>query len=954
MQPVERLAPSVPSPVPASMNIESALVENVSFIHQANISDTPSINQTINIKKEPLEEEDIHLYHQHRPGNLPVLLHKDDELEALGIKQGPLREELMHVDAENLEISIADKKRLSKKIADSATRQIRNLVKNIQEGKTGDAGADCYHIFSDEEHPELGFGLKAARAIRLGEVLPDLYGGFILRNRTQCDEMYVSSDSYCPTYFFETKGHRPRSKRGFRRKPVNVYSGIAGHLKNTNLALVNTALVQGDKVVPSDKNNLIAIRAGENIIVYMAIRDIKKDESLLINYGSRYRIMKHHPPIVKTEPDSISVGDGQPEGLPSGLSWLADNIGNADSWVDASFEVLPQLIALSESFRKQNALLVITKKEHEDDEKQRGDMVVSVIDSSNGEFVDHKEIINSDRHLAVIQYVPNENHYNAVWSPAGNVHFTLVENIYRLSTEKCRVQPIGKTGFCMTDAAAFALFKGRKDKTLAGKPLTDTMLTGIYGHDLREDIKNLIKILPQKNKQLTEDLEKKIQSIKFFEKNRVSEDDQVSQGTEIDSSDDSSVKEKIPSQKKGRITADLLRQFKKLPRKERNRRRFIKKNQLVPVTAMKYIYEDGKLTLRGKQKIQLDEGHKFSNPKEAINEWLNKTEEERAIPGARETLAIKYNVLFETLDSVLRRSGVNTRGLKSLQRIESYARNQIEEKNHVQPGHMKELHGMLMQNNSELSQEAVHAFCIKNNLDESKLPYFFKDNKFTARGRAVLNRQQGQDDRITADLIREWMALGDVRKNYGTKTTFCERNNISRHTLQVYATADDLKEAGEKIMQVEQQNEEMMAAMVKWAALTQEQRNGNRSIEKFSREYKVSYEPFRQKVMVKNVFKDKGRKFLIERGMTREEINALIAQSGGNLNPSSYKKITTEIIDGYRISTNEHNQKAFTEYCRKVGFETRRLVRYIGFNGQLTLRGKAKYNKKKPLAGSGK
>lgn len=953
MQPVARLTPAISSSISTPV-FESPLAGKIAFVQQAKISDVPMMSHPINIKQEPGEEDVVDLYHQRRPGSLPVLMHKDDELEALGIKQGPLREELMHVDAESLEINIADKKLLSKKIIDSATRQIRSIVKAVQEGKAGEAGADCYHIFNDEEYPELGFGLKAARPIRVGEVLPDLYGGFILRNRAQCDEMYASGDSHCPAYFFETRGHRPRAKKGFRRKPVNVFSGIAGHLKNTNLALVNTALLKGDRVISSDKNNLIAIRAGKNIIVYMAIRDIEEGEPLLINYGPRYRILKHQPPVVKTEPDDIPGGDVPPVVLPSGLSWLADNIGNADSWVDASFEVLPQLIALSECFRKQNALLVITKKEHEDDEKQRGDMVISVIDSSNGEFVDHKEIINSDRNLAVIQYAPDENHYNAIWSPAGNVNFTLVENTYRLGTEKNREQPIGKTGFCMTDAAAFALFKGRKDKTLAGTPLTDTMLTGIYGHDLREDIKNLIKILPQENKQLTEDLEKKIQSIKAFEKNRVPEADQVSQETEIESSDDSSVKEKIPSQKKGRITADLLRQFKKLPRNERNRRIFIKKNRLVPATAMKYLSGEGKLTLRGKQKIQLAEGHKFSNPKEAINEWLNKTEEERAIPGAKETLAIKYNVLFETLDSVLRRSGVNKRGLKSLQRIESYARNQIEEKNYVQPEHMKELHGMLMQNNSELSQETLHTFCIKNNLDESKLPYFFKDNKFTARGRAVLNRQPGKDDRITADLIREWMALGEVRKNYGTKTTFCEKNNISRYTLQVYATADGLNEAGEKIMQVEQQNEEMMAAMVKWAALTQEQRNGNRSIEKFSREYKVSYEPFRQKVMVKNVFKDKGRKFLIERGMTHEEINAMVTQGGGNLNTYSYKRITTEIIDGYRISTNEHNQKAFTEYCRKVGFETHRLIRYIGFNGQLTLRGKAKYNKKKPLASSGK
>ncbi|MEG3129713.1 hypothetical protein SC171_25045 [Pantoea cypripedii] len=619
--------------------------------------------------------------------------------------------------------------------------------------------------------------------------------------------------------------------------------------------------------------------------------------------------------------------------LPRGLSWLAENIGEANSWVDASFEVLPQLIALSETFRKQNALLVITKKEHGDNEKQLSDMVVSVIDSSSGEVVDHSEIMNPERKLAVIQYVPNENHYNAVWSPAGNVHFTLIENVFRLDKEKSRVQSIGKTGFCMTDAAAFALCKGRKDRSLLGKPLTDTMITGIYGHDLREDIKKVIQTLPQKSRKLTDDLEKKIQSIKSFEQDRIS-------GTEESS------QQVVPGHKKGVITADLLRQFIKLPRIERNRRKFIKKHRLVPATAMKYLTFDGKLTLRGKQKIQLSEGHKFLNPKDAINEWLDKTEDERAIPGAKEALAIKHNVFFETLDSVLRKTGVNERGIKSLKRIEGNASNQVEETKHFRPEHMKELQGILVENGSELSQEILLGFCRKNNLDENKLPYYFSDNRFTARGRAVLNRQPGKDDRITAGVIREWMDMGEGRKNYGAKTTFCERNNISRYTLQVYATADGLKKAGEKIMHVEQQNEEMMAAMIKWAALSRDERNEKNAIEKFSKKNNISHQPFRQKVMVKNVFKDKGKNFLMERGMTREEINILVTQSGGSEKHYSFKRITKDIIDGYRTSDKGHNPQAFTAYCKEVDLQERRLVRYIGFNGKLTIRGKAKYNKK--------
>ncbi|MDF7659766.1 hypothetical protein PUG81_12375 [Erwiniaceae bacterium L1_54_6] len=941
MQPVERLTPSAPSSISAPANMPafaSTLAKKISFVDQANISDVPDMNNPLNIKQEPGEEDAVNLYHQPRPGEIPVLLHKDDELEALGIRQGPLRDELIHVDADSLEINVADKKLLSKKIIDSATRQIRRIVKDIQEGKARKASEDCYHLFSDEQHPELGFGLKAARVIRLGEVLPDLYGGFILRNSAQCGEMYARGDSHCPTYFFETQGHRPRSKSGHRQKPVNVNCGIAGHLKNTNLAFVNTASVQGDKVIPSDKNNLMAIRAGKNIIVYMAIRDIEKEEPLLINYGPRYRVMKHQPPIIKTEED-VSVEEEQPADLPRGLLWLAENIGNADSWVDASFEVLPQLIALSESFRKLNALLVITKRDPEDDKKCQGDMVVSVIDSSNGEVVDHKEIINSERNLAVIQYVPHENHYNALWSPAGNVNFTRAGDVYRLDTKKSRVQLIGKTGFCMTDAAAFALFKGRKDKNLQGRPLTDTMITGIYGHHLREDITKIIQNLPHNNRQLAEDLEKRIQRIKSFEK---------------ESNEGASVTAALLPQKKCVITADILKAFKKLPASQRSRNKFIKQHRLVPATAMKYITFCGKLTLRAKQRIQLSEGYKFANPKEAINDWLSKTDEERARPGAREALAKKHNVLFETLDSILLKQGVNARGMKSLQRITNHARNQIEEKNHFQPEHMKALKELLVKNNSELSQEMLLEFCLKNNLDENKLHYFFADNKFTPRGRAVLNRQPNQDDRITAGLIMEWMDIGEARKNYGTKTTFCEKNNISRYTLQVYATAKGLKKPGEKIMKVEQQNEEMTAAMLKWAALTQEERNERNSIEKFSRKYQVSHEPFRQKVMVKNVFKDKGKKFLMERGMTRDEINALVAQNSLPGKPYAFKKITADIIDGYRKSGRGHNQQLFTEYCKETGFEERRLVRYIGFNGQLTLRGKAKYKKKSSLAAVGK
>ncbi|MBP2196278.1 SET domain-containing protein-lysine N-methyltransferase [Pantoea cypripedii] len=950
MQPVEKLTPSIRTTISASPHapaFASTLAETISFVHQANISDVPVINHAIEIKQEPPEEEVVAPYHQRRPGGMPVLLNFYDQSEALGIKQGPLREELMHVDADSLKINSADRKLLSKKMADSAIQQIRKIIKDIQAGKTADAA--CYHIFNDEEHPELGFGLKAARTIKSGEVLPGLYGGFILRNTAQCDEMYAGSDISFPTYFFETKGHRPRAQSGTRRKPVNVCSGIAGHLKNTDLAFVNTASVREDKVVCSDKNNLMAIRAGKEIIVYMAIRDIEKDEPLLINYGQRYRLIKHRPPVVKTEPHDISVRGGESAELPRGLCWLAEKIGEANSWVDASFEVLPQLIALSDTFRQQNALLVITKKEHEGDKQPQGDMVVSVIDSSNGEIVDHKEIINTERHLAVIQYVPNENHYNAIWSPVGNVSFTFTDNVYRVDTQKGhknRVQPIGKTGFCMTDSAAYALFKGRKDKNLQNKPLTDTMIAGIYGYELREEIKHLIQVLPQKDQQLTADLEKKIQSLKLFEKGEAFRADKASQDTEMGADDIFPADMKIPGQKNWGVTAEMLREFKKLPASERNRNKFIKKHRLVAATAMKYFTFDGKLTLRGKQRLLLAEGHKFSNPKAAINEWLNKTDEERARPGAREALAIKNNVLFETLDSVLRNTGINARGIKSLQRIEDYARNRIEDKNHFKPEHMKELQGLLAENDNKLSQENLLTFCRKNNLDETRLHYFFSDNKFSARGRAVLNRQPGKDDRITAGLIREWMDMGEARKNYGAKTTFCERNNISRYTLQVYATADGLNNAGEKIFQVEQQNEVMMAAMIKWAGLTWEERNEKNAIEKFSKKNNISHEPFRQKVMVKNVFKDKGRNFLLERGMTREEIDALVAQSGEPEKHHAFKKITLDIIDGYRTSGRKHNQQSFTEYCKEVGFEERRLVRYIGFNGNLTLRGKAKYNKK--------
>ncbi|MFS2225386.1 SET domain-containing protein-lysine N-methyltransferase [Pantoea sp. B65] len=408
---------------------------------------------------------------------LPVLIAREDEHIALGYEQGPLRELLAGVHAGTLSFHpLPSDLKLTPAQRKKATQQLRQHVCAAQNGTLQQLIQQEGYFFLqvDFQYPQLGTGLVAKIALEKGTMV-GLYAGVVYHNKQEFTDAARQADSNFPMYSFQLQALRARRKQGQqRKKSLQVNAAIGGQLRNGYMAYINTAEIGTDgRVLPSAKNNITAVKAGKNIIAFIANRHIAAGEELLTDYGQYYYVGIHRPLRVKPEPADMLPLDEYPP-----LVWLIDNIDRAESWTAPAFEIMPRLMAQSTLFRQKNACLVIT---------DRDNIIIRVIDSTSGEITEPTVALQSTRPLAVIQN-NGRNHYHC-WLPAGgNVSFALMpdgKSFQVISGGDNYFQAIPRSGFCMTEAAATALLARE-----AAPP--SAALIRQYGQWLRSGIKNFI------------------------------------------------------------------------------------------------------------------------------------------------------------------------------------------------------------------------------------------------------------------------------------------------------------------------------------------------------------------------------------------------------------------------------------------------------------------------------
>jgi hypothetical protein len=167
----------------------------------------------------------------------------------------------------------------------------------------------------------------------------------------------------------------------------------------------------------------------------------------------------------------------------SGLIWLTKHIHEAGAWVDPSFELMPALISLSESFCKCDAFLVITNCD--------GDVILTFDSRTGKPIMDMAAVIRSGRRLAVIQN-NGKQHYNAWVNFGANIDIVQTDNnsgMYKVDTSPQSqnwLMPIEMSGYCMTEAAITSLQSSLSTEV----PLLSDINKS--GWQLREEIKHLI------------------------------------------------------------------------------------------------------------------------------------------------------------------------------------------------------------------------------------------------------------------------------------------------------------------------------------------------------------------------------------------------------------------------------------------------------------------------------
>jgi SET domain-containing protein len=131
--------------------------------------------------------------------------------------------------------------------------------------------------------PFRGFSLFSKRPIRQFEVL----------------------GAYAGTFYGSVKDLNEASRKtGHGRTVSYAWEGkqlgqqVDARESGNRLALMNTARLPGHADLLGKENNIAAIRIGNSLWFYVAIKNIDKGEELLVDYGPAY-----NPSGIKIEPD---------------------------------------------------------------------------------------------------------------------------------------------------------------------------------------------------------------------------------------------------------------------------------------------------------------------------------------------------------------------------------------------------------------------------------------------------------------------------------------------------------------------------------------------------------------------------------------------------------------------------------------------------------------------------
>lgn len=125
-----------------------------------------------------------------------------------------------------------------------------------------------------DDGPARGESVYAKRPIRRFEVIGP-YAGRLHRSDLSLHQEMRKEGSYrVLSYLFETR---------------SAQRNVSAYASGNTLSLVNTASLPGTAPGGAWKrNNVIAIRAGNNLTFYIACEDIAQDEELLVDYGGTY------------------------------------------------------------------------------------------------------------------------------------------------------------------------------------------------------------------------------------------------------------------------------------------------------------------------------------------------------------------------------------------------------------------------------------------------------------------------------------------------------------------------------------------------------------------------------------------------------------------------------------------------------------------------------------------
>ncbi|MFS2225384.1 hypothetical protein [Pantoea sp. B65] len=444
---------------------------------------TTAVSADIAIKQEPDSNaaDDVTVWNeglrQRSAGyaDVPVQIPPEDELILLGHQQGPLREKLASVDINT--VSFIDPPaplRLKRNAArlNAAEQRCRLLVQAAQNGTLYSLMQQegYFTLFRDEENPQLGWEQIALKDLPQWFVLA-IYSGILYENEAAYHQAAFAADSSFPDYAFEIHS-RPltdEDDKAIHSKRV-VTTGIDGRYKTGPAVFINTAKSsKTGKALASKDNNLIVVKAEHNIIALITNQPVKKGQKLRLYYGPHYLMQQHKPVLIKKDP--AMTGQQQ-------LIWLASNIDNPYAWVDSAIAALPRLMAQNPLFRNKKALLVIT---------DRQGTIIQVTDSLSGQPVSPAEALQSRRPLAVMQH-DDDHHYNCWLSvkKGSNVSFSQVAADFQVTPGgENRLQPIARSGFCMTEAAATALLE-------RGRPPLSEQTIAKHGQALRRKIKKFI------------------------------------------------------------------------------------------------------------------------------------------------------------------------------------------------------------------------------------------------------------------------------------------------------------------------------------------------------------------------------------------------------------------------------------------------------------------------------